>query len=41
MIKKDVSVRSKDCPLRRDDVILIRKLDVIDGRIRNLQVEDG
>jgi len=37
-IRKNASVRAKGCPLRRDEVILIRKLgydgwDMMDGRI--------
>lgn len=32
-IRKNASVRSKGCPLRRDEVLLIRKLGYdVDGR---------
>ena len=32
-IRKNASVRSKGCPLRRDEVLLIRKLGYDGGRI--------
>jgi hypothetical protein len=41
-IRKNASVRSKGCPLRRDEVLLIRKLgyDVDGRRIWKMQVEE-
>lgn len=31
-IRKDAYAKARGCPLRRDEVLLIRKVDIMDGK---------
>jgi hypothetical protein len=39
--KKCPSARTRGCPLRREEVMVIKKLDTKDGNISKMQEKDG
>jgi hypothetical protein len=40
-IRKNASVKTKGCPLRREEVLLIKKLGYEDGNNSKMQLEGG